>query len=675
MGPYLFIPIAAVLFSITLLVLLMVSGQRHVARRPFVFFLVFQGLWGFFIFMMRSAESLEAAFFWEKFVFAIILSTALFFYRFTVSLTGARQPKWIVYPLHAWYLASLSLIPTELVVSGMQMMWYGKAPIVGPLFFPFTACVHTPIVLGLIVLLKHYRQSRILNERIRDSYITAGVIVMLIGGTTDYLPPLGISVYPLGIIGNIVFCVLATIAMLKYGLLEIRMVLRKGAAYSLISMATMGIFASIIFLLTNVFRELIHPISLGITMITIFAAAAAFQPLLSKLQRQVDRWFYRGRYDHLQALKRFARETRNMLDLKQLASSLVSTIALSMLSRGVYLLLPSPRTGNFTTYSHSGERNNGRLRFPANSLLTMTINHRNGLLDCNDLDIIPSLTGMAESERQLLVKNQIELILPLKTEGRVAGILLIGNKLSDEPYSTEDRKLLQTVSNEVAKSIENARRYENVQTEHQQLQKTMEGIIHAMSLTIETRDPYTAGHQKRVADLACAIAKEMGLSEWQTEGIRIAGLLHDVGKLVVPAEILSKPGQISQYEFSIIKTHPDVGFEILKGIDFPWPITQAVVQHHERLNGSGYPNGLSDNDIIIEAKILGVADVVEAMSSHRPYRPALGIESALEEITNEKDTLYDAEVVDACLRLYQRNELELKELDKVEALAAHHMRS
>ena len=666
MSSYLLIPIIEVAFCIALMVLLIVGGQRHVARRPFSFFLIFMALWGLLIFMMRSSSDLSDAFLWEKLVFFSILSAAIFFYRFTISLTGTKQPRRILYPLYFFYITFLCLIPTGLVVSGMQMMWYGKAPIIGPLFFPYTVCVYAPIVLGLRVLIKHHRQSRILNERIRDSYIIVSVIVMLIGGTTDYLPPLGISIYPLGIIGNIAFCVLATIAMLKYGLLEIKVVLRKGAAYSLISMATLGIFACLIFLLSNVFQELMDPIPLGITIITVFAAAAAFQPVLSRLQRQVDRLFYRERYDNLQALKRFAKETRNMIDLKQLASSLVSTIAQGMLSRGVYLLLPSPRNGDFVIYSHSGEKNNGRLRLPANSLLATTMKFNNSLIDCNDIDVIPSLSGLPDSDRQLLAKNQIELILPLKTEGRLAGILLIGNKLSDEPYSTEDRQLLQTVSNEVAISIENAGRYENVQRKHEELQKTMEGIIHAMSLTIETRDPYTAGHQRRVADLACAIAKEMGLSEWHIEGIRIIGLLHDVGKLVVPAEILSKPGPINQYEFSIIKTHPEVGYEILKGIDFPWPVTQAVLQHHERLDGSGYPKGLSDTDIILEAKILGVADVVEAMSSHRPYRPALGLDSALQEITKGKGVLYDAEVVDACLRLSQKNELELKELEKVQ---------
>ena len=254
--------------------------------------------------------------------------------------------------------------------------------------------------------------------------------------------------------------------------------------------------------------------------------------------------------------------------------------------------------------------------------------------------------------RQTLARNHIELLVPLKSKGRLIGMLFFGSKLPGEPYSTEDRQLLHKVSNEVAVSIENARLYENVQREHRKLQKTTEGIIHALSLTVESRDPYTARHQRRVTKLACAIAKEMSLPEWRIEAIRIAGLLHDVGKIAVPAEILSKPGKLSQYEFSIIKTHPEVGYEILKEIEFDWPVTQVILQHHERLDGSGYPAGLSGKDIILEARVLGVADVVEAMSSHRPYRPALGSDIALEEISKERDILYDPEVVDACLKLF-----------------------
>jgi len=154
----------------------------------------------------------------------------------------------------------------------------------------------------------------------------------------------------------------------------------------------------------------------------------------------------------------------------------------------------------------------------------------------------------------------------------------------------------------------------------------------------------------------------MGLSEWQIEGLHITGLLHDVGKMVVPAEILSKPSRLNQPEFSIIKSHPKVGYDILEMIEFPWPVTQAILQHHERLDGSGYPDGLSGEDIILEARILSVADVVEAMSSHRPYRPALGLDSALKEISKERDVLYDPEVVDACLRLFQKKGGDFEQL-------------
>ena len=162
------------------------------------------------------------------------------------------------------------------------------------------------------------------------------------------------------------------------------------------------------------------------------------------------------------------------------------------------------------------------------------------------------------------------------------------------------------------------------------LQKAIERTINIVMAIVEARDPYTAGHQQRVAKLACAIAQEMGFSEERVEKIRMAALIHDVGKIHIPAEILSKPGRLTETEFSLVKAHPQVAYDILKTVEFPWPVCRAVLQHHERLNGSGYPQGLSGKDILLGARILAVADVVEAMSSHRPYRPSLGIDKALE---------------------------------------------
>lgn len=181
----------------------------------------------------------------------------------------------------------------------------------------------------------------------------------------------------------------------------------------------------------------------------------------------------------------------------------------------------------------------------------------------------------------------------------------------------------------------------------------MQAIIQVMESVLGARDPYTVDHQQRATHIAIAIAERMGLPPESIEAIHVAGSLHDLGKIAVPNEILSKPGKLTDLEFAIIKTHPQVAYNILKPLDIPTHITQIIMQHHERMNGSGYPHGLESQDILLEAKILGVADVVEAMCSHRPYRPALGIEKALEEISRKKGILYDSGVVDNCLLLYQ----------------------
>jgi PAS domain S-box-containing protein len=191
-----------------------------------------------------------------------------------------------------------------------------------------------------------------------------------------------------------------------------------------------------------------------------------------------------------------------------------------------------------------------------------------------------------------------------------------------------------------------------LQSSYDQLRETLIATVNTLASAIEMRDPYTAGHQRRVTVLACAIAEEMGLTENQFDGLRLAALIHDLGKISVPVEILNKSSRISECEFDMIKTHPEAGYDLLKEIEFPWPVAQIVLQHHERLDGSGYPQGLKGKEIMLEARILTVADVVEAMVSHRPYRAALGIEAALQEITNNKGILYDHEVSDACIKLF-----------------------
>jgi PAS domain S-box-containing protein/putative nucleotidyltransferase with HDIG domain len=189
-----------------------------------------------------------------------------------------------------------------------------------------------------------------------------------------------------------------------------------------------------------------------------------------------------------------------------------------------------------------------------------------------------------------------------------------------------------------------------------QLQRSLLQTIRAIALTIEKRDPYTAGHQERVAELAVKIGRQMGLDEDNLEGLKLGALIHDIGKISIPAEILSRPGALEPEMFGIIKTHRRSGYEIIRGIDFPWPLADVVLQHHERMDGSGYPNGLKGEEILLDARILAVADIVEAMASHRPYRAGLGFEKALEEVECGKGKLYDSQVVDACQKVFSDGE-------------------
>ncbi len=236
------------------------------------------------------------------------------------------------------------------------------------------------------------------------------------------------------------------------------------------------------------------------------------------------------------------------------------------------------------------------------------------------------------------------------SKGDLLGIMVV---LDDKPI--EDEQLIGSVlalfSGRAASELERL-------STNDKLVAALRQTVQAIANTIEYRDPYTAGHQQRVAMLCAAIANELGLDENRIEGLRLGASIHDIGKIGIPAEILSRPGRLNDNELSMVKSHAAIGWEIIKDIDFSWPINQIVLQHHERWDGSGYPKGLKGHEVILEARILAVADVVEAITAHRPYRPAKGLAVALAEIEKNKGTFYDPVVVDACVNLFRNKKFE-----------------
>lgn len=261
-----------------------------------------------------------------------------------------------------------------------------------------------------------------------------------------------------------------------------------------------------------------------------------------------------------------------------------------------------------------------------------------------------------------LLKNMMEEkcdLIRIEYKARVYGILNISlsTKFIDNP---EEKELFIRIADDLGFAIysieqekDRKKAEEELKESYNKLRSIIGSVIDVISLSVESRDPYIAGHQKRVAKLARTIAQEMGLSAEQIENVRMAGLIHDLGKIAIPAEILSSPRKLTNIEFELVKQHSKNGYDILKNIDYLKTVAEIVYQHHEKLDGSGYPRGLKGDEIMIEAKILCVADVVEATASHRPYRPSLGIDYVLKEIENNAGILYDEKVVKACLKLFR----------------------
>jgi HD-GYP domain-containing protein (c-di-GMP phosphodiesterase class II) len=265
-----------------------------------------------------------------------------------------------------------------------------------------------------------------------------------------------------------------------------------------------------------------------------------------------------------------------------------------------------------------------------------------------------------ESWREVALARgyQSSVALPLKSSAEIFGALTVYGAEPDA-FNAVEVKLLQELAEDLAFGIETLRTRSAHELGAEKLLRSLEATIQAIAGTVEMRDAYTAGHQRRVAELATAIARNMGLVQDQVHGVYLAAVVHDLGKIHIPAEILTRPGKLSAIEFELIKTHPEAGYEILKGVDFPWPIAQIVLQHHERLDGSGYPRGLKGDEILLETRIVMVTDVVEAMASHRPYRSALSIELALQELVTHTEK-YDANVVRCCLDLFREKGFTFK---------------
>jgi len=465
MNHYLLLPLVQTVCCLALIVVVLKGHSRSFIHRLFSIDLLVLAIWGVVIFGMRASPDIEHAYSWEKWLVPLGSLMSVLLYHFSVRFTVTKVKNWVLPLLYVIWLVFIPLTAMNLVFSGMQTKPYGYAPLFGPAASLWVLFTYIVSIMALATLIRSYTRSLYAEERNRIAYIITGITLTFIGGAFDLLPVLGLPLYPGGIISSIIFCLLTTIAIVKYRLLDIRVALRKSVAYILTSTLIAVPFIGVFLLFTRLLAEAVS--APWAYFVLLVALAFALPQLWRRVQQWVDRWYYRDRYDYLKSLETFSRDTQSLRDSATLGLTMVRLISGALRTASVHLLQPLPSSGDFTTTFSTGLNNvaPGILLRKQNSLVKWLARSK-GMLSYEDIDIIPQLQGMTSKERESLQQIGAKLVIPLKTHnGPLSGLLILGPKLSEEPYSIEDKQLIYAMSSQAAINLENAQLYNTVQRE------------------------------------------------------------------------------------------------------------------------------------------------------------------------------------------------------------------
>jgi signal transduction histidine kinase len=503
MTVYLLLPLIQALISMVLIGVVLKGHLRSFIHRLFSLFLLTLVFWGICIFGMRGSPDIEHAYLWERCLIPVAAFMVVLFYHFSIHCTDNKTRRLTLPLLYGICLLFIPFAATDFVIRGMQVKPFGYAPIPGPvapLWFLFTYGI---LVAALVVFIRSYRKSSYAEQRNRFAYIIAGLSVTFAGAVFDILPILGLPLYPGSIFGNIVFCLLATVAIVRYNLLDIRVVIRKGTAYVLTSAVIAIPFVGMFLLATKVFTEGDFPS--WVYFIVAIMLALFLPQLWQWFQRRVDRWFYRDRYDYLKALETFSHQTQSITDSDRLGSTMVNLLVKALRSSNVYFLQPLSNNHDFTTVFPTGVNN------PASDIclrrrgaLVKWLERSQSMLLYEDIEIIPQLQGVTSKERQSLQKVGAELIVPLNAPtGRLSGILIMGKKLSEQHYTVEDKGLIYTICNQMSTNLENARLYSESQQEVEERKRAQEEEKRLQ------QELYLSSRLASVGELAAGVAHEI----------------------------------------------------------------------------------------------------------------------------------------------------------------------
>ncbi len=504
MNAYLIAPLVLSAFGLVLSAIVLRGHWRKTVHRLIGSYFFILAIYGLIIFAMRASPDTEHAFFWERwFVSPVGVLLAVLFYHFSIRYTGARTGRFVLPGLYLVPFLLASLGATDLLYAGMRIEPFGYAPILGPGMALQVALCYTLTALAAINLIRFYRSSQLPDEKNRALYIIVGLAVSVLGSAFDILPALGLPLYPGLVVGNIVFCLLITVAILRHRLLDIRLVMRKSSAYLMTSVLVLLPFVGIFLILSRVFD--LRSIPIWLSIIIMVSLALIVLPLWQVVQRRVDRWFYRNRYDFLEALDTFRMRIQSLTESDKLGKMMVDLLAGALRTRDVYLLRPTPPDDDFHIASSSSLRDiSSNVVLKRDSSVTQWLERHGQAITHNDLDLVTEFHGVITGEREMLRDMGGHLIVPLKTPGgKLAGVLILGRKLSEQPYDTEDMQLIFSISSQMAMSLENMRLYEEARQSEGNARRSREQLRSLAKRLQSVRE-----EERRV--ISCEIHDELG---------------------------------------------------------------------------------------------------------------------------------------------------------------------
>jgi signal transduction histidine kinase/ActR/RegA family two-component response regulator len=479
MTTYSLLPLIQALFCLVLIAIVLKGHLRSFTHRLFSLFLLGLAIWGIIIFTMRASPDIEHAYFWERWLIPVGPFISVLFYHFSIRYTTTKINRWLLPVFYSICVLFIPAATTPLVFSSMQIKSYGYAPIFGPLMSFWMLFTYTVLLMALLNFIRMWRASAYAEQRNRAVYISIGIAFALVGGVFDVLPVLGLPLYPGAIIGNLAFCFLTTVAIMRHQLLDIRIVLRRSTAYFLISALIALPFIAIFILTTKVFTEVDFPSWIYFVVAIMLALVLPY--LWRWVQQRVDRWFNRDRYDYLKALDNFSRDTHSLTDSSKLGFTMVDLVAKALRSASIYLLQPQPDSRNFTVVCSAGTnrptKSTADILIHSQSPLIKWLEHHDKVLTYQDLDIIPQLQSVIYNEKQDLERIAAELIVPIGTRtGHLSGLLVLSRKRSQEPYTIEDKQLIYAIGSQMAMALENARLYRDASRARENLEVWLDSM-------------------------------------------------------------------------------------------------------------------------------------------------------------------------------------------------------